>query len=210
MTILRAAEHKALNKIRLTGAVIDLGGEKRSSYRSLVHGAESATTVNILPAAEPDIVADLEKPLPLADATYDAALLVNVLEHVFEYRALLAECARILRPAGRIVVVVPYLFPYHPSPHDFHRFSKEALERALASAGFSSVQVRALAPGVFSARYLFIERLIPGVLQNFLAPLTHPLTRGMDALVGAIARALGKKYDPADYALGFIVEAHKA
>ncbi|MGA4923375.1 hypothetical protein, partial [Bacillus subtilis] len=70
--ILREAEHRALKGYPLKGEVLDLGGDARSEYRSLFSGTFSVTTVNILPEAQPDIVADLEKPLPIADGTYDA------------------------------------------------------------------------------------------------------------------------------------------
>ncbi len=43
--------------------------------------------------------------LPLADASFDAAMLVSMLHHVEEPRAALAEAARILRPGGRLAVM---------------------------------------------------------------------------------------------------------
>jgi SAM-dependent methyltransferase len=208
MTALRSAEHKALSRIKLEGDILDLGGDARSSYSLQIAKGAHLTTVNISKEAGADIIADLEKPLPILAASYDAVLLMNVLEHVFEYRALLGECARVLRPGGKIVVIVPYMFPYHASPHDFHRYSKEALERALTSAGFQGIAVEALGSGVFSARWLMLERLLPGRLQNILAPLTHNFSAFLDALCTRLARALGKKYDPADYALGFCASAH--
>jgi SAM-dependent methyltransferase len=210
MTILREAEHRALKGYPLKGEVLDLGGDARSEYRSLFSGTFSVTTVNILPEAQPDIVADLEKPLPIADGAYDAVLLINVLEHIFEYRALLAECARVLRPGGTIVIVVPFLFPYHPSPNDFHRYTREALSRALSVVGFATAAVTPLGSGVVSARVVLTERLLPGSVQNILGVFIHPCARILDSLIGAVARILRKKYDAGDYALGFFVTATKS
>jgi SAM-dependent methyltransferase len=45
--------------------------------------------------------------LPLGDGSVDAVLSANLLEHVPHDQAALAEIHRILRPAGRAVVVVP-------------------------------------------------------------------------------------------------------
>lgn len=210
MTILRKAEHQALSGFPLTGKVLDLGGDARSEYRTLFSGDFAITTVNILPEAEPDILADLEKPLPIPDASYDAVLLINVLEHVFEYRALLNECARVVRPGGAIVIVVPYLFPYHASPSDFHRYSADALSRALTSSGFGTVAIRPLGTGLISARVVLTERLLPGPVQAVLALVMHPLAGALDTLVTMLARLLGKKYSPSDYALGFFASAKKA
>ena len=194
--------------MKLSGEVLDLGGDSRSTYALTLGEGAHVTTVNISQETGADVIADLEKPLPLKDSSYDGVMLMNVLEHVFEYRALLSECARVLRSGGRAVIVVPYMFPYHASPSDFHRYSKEALTRALEAAGFTVDAVTPLGSGVFAARWLFIERLLPGKLQNLLAPITHTWMRMADGLFTKLARALKKQYDPSDYALGFCVTAH--
>ena len=45
--------------------------------------------------------------LPFADESFDAVLLVAVLEHTREPWRLLAEARRVLKPGGRVVMVVP-------------------------------------------------------------------------------------------------------
>ena len=46
--------------------------------------------------------------LPFADAAFDAAMSLDVLEHVPDFRGALREFARILRPGGRLVLTVPF------------------------------------------------------------------------------------------------------
>ncbi len=209
MTILRAAEHAALRTLTLTGNVLDLGGDTRSEYRTLIQGNFTITTANIDEKTKPDLIVDLEQSLPVADGSYDAVLLINVLEHIFNYRDLLAESVRALRPGGTLVIVVPYLFPYHPSPNDYYRFSKVTLEKLLAHVGAKSQQITPLGSGVFAARWLFLERLIPSALQDALGLVMHPLVHMLDELLMSLARGSGKLYQPSDYALGFLVTATK-
>ena len=45
--------------------------------------------------------------LPFADASFEAVLLVAVLEHTSEPWRLLAEAQRVLKPGGTVVIVVP-------------------------------------------------------------------------------------------------------
>ncbi|MFZ1987940.1 MAG: class I SAM-dependent methyltransferase [Minisyncoccia bacterium] len=209
MTILRKAEYRALRAVSLQGAVLDLGGERRSKYHELFKGTFSITIANLGGEPAPDVTLDLEEPLPFADASYDSVLLINVLEHVFEYRRLLSECARVLRPGGTLVIVVPFLFPYHPSPNDFHRYTAPALSLAIFKAGLKDISITTLGSGLFSAGWLMLERLLP----QFLSPLWNLIGMfavGIDWLFVKLARILGKKYDPADYALGYVVTARAA
>jgi len=206
-TLLRRAEHQALSRVSLTGKVLDLGGDRRSTYRQFLKGSSTFTILNFSPESAPDIVHDLEQPLPVASATYEGVLLINVLEHIFNYEQLLSESARVLKPGGQIVIVVPFLFPVHPSPHDYWRFTGDALTRLLAAAGFQSITVVPLGGGVFSVRYLALDRLMPGAMR-FIGYYTFRYAAlALDALFAALARALGKKYNRADYALGFCLTA---
>jgi SAM-dependent methyltransferase len=49
--------------------------------------------------------------LPFADASFDRVIAAEVLEHVVDDRAAIAELARVLRPGGRLAVTVPRWFP---------------------------------------------------------------------------------------------------
>ncbi len=208
-SLLRKAEHAALSKIELHGQVLDLGGDKRSAYRSLIRGNFSVTTLNLDPKSQPDIVHDLEQALPVADASYDGVLLINVLEHVYHDRQLLAEASRVLKPGGVAVVVVPFLFPVHPSPHDFRRFTAHTLHQMMLDAGFSSADVTPLGDGVWSARHLQLNRLLPSPLRQIHGLLGGALSSALDWLTGRLARATGRSYDPGHYALGYVAIAGK-
>jgi len=208
-TLLRRAEHEALSRISLDGEVLDLGGDKRSTYRKFLKGDANYTIVNLDPESSPDIAHDLEQSLPVAAQSFDAVLLINVLEHIFNYQQLLEESRRVLKPGGKIVIVVPFMFPVHPSPHDYWRFTSEALARVLADIGFQDITSTPLGSGVFAARYVALDRLMPGAIRLIGCYTFRYIALALDALFTATARALGKKYDPADYALGYMIVAKR-
>jgi len=202
-TLIRRAELKAFSHIPLSGLVLDLGGVKHSSYLSAFHGKFSVTTVNMDERTNPDIIHDLEKPLPIREGTYDSVLLINVLEHVFDYRVLLKESARVVKQGGVAVVAAPFLFPFHGSPDDFHRFTGAALRRELEIAGFSRVSLKTLGGGIFSLHYLFFDRLLPSRLRFLNYHTFRYVVVFLDFLFERAARLLGKKYMPDDYAFGY-------
>lgn len=208
-TLLRRAEHKALSNVTLSGQVLDLGGEKGADYLSYIKGAFAVTAVNLDKHAQPDLLHDLELPLPLADASYDHVLLVNVLEHVFRYRELLAESIRVVRPGGSITIVVPFLFPVHPSPRDYWRLTDLALRMELEQLRLSDITIVPLGNGIFAARYVLLDRLLPYPLRLLRNYTARYLTNAVDWAFGILAHTLGKKYNASDYALGYLVTARR-
>lgn len=56
------------------------------------------------------LCAAVSESLPFADASFDGVLLNEVLEHVRDDRATLAEVLRVTRPGGKVVIFVPNRF----------------------------------------------------------------------------------------------------
>ncbi len=83
-----------------------------------------------------DTVADLTA-LPFRDDSVDAILCEMVLEHVPDSDAAIRECLRVLRPGGRVYLALPFLWPYHASPHDYKRWTVSGV--AHDTAAFETV-----------------------------------------------------------------------
>lgn len=75
-----------------------------------------------------------------ANASYDAVLSTQVLEHVLDAEAYVRECHRILRPGGQLILTTHGMFEEHGCPHDFHRWTSRGLEELVASQGFQIVE----------------------------------------------------------------------
>jgi SAM-dependent methyltransferase len=74
--------------------------------------------------------------LPMPDASVDVVLSSQVLEHVTDPAAYLAEAHRVLRPGGHVVVSTHGAWVYHPDPTDFWRWTPDGLRLILSRAGF--------------------------------------------------------------------------
>jgi SAM-dependent methyltransferase len=86
-------------------------------------------------AASSDIVGSLEA-LAVEDASFDAALNTQVLEHLAEPVEVLRELHRVLRPGGRLYLTVPLVGELHEEPYDFFRYTPHGLRHLLSKAGF--------------------------------------------------------------------------
>jgi SAM-dependent methyltransferase len=64
------------------------------------------------------------------DGSFDTALSIQVLEHVFEPMAMMAELRRVTRPDGTIIVMVPQTANIHHAPHHYQNLTRYWLEEA--------------------------------------------------------------------------------
>jgi SAM-dependent methyltransferase len=78
--------------------------------------------------------------VPAADASFDAILSTQVLEHVADPGLYLSECHRLLRPGGRLLLSTHGIFMYHPDPVDLWRWTGAGLRQAVEQAGFTVIR----------------------------------------------------------------------
>ncbi len=195
--------YKTFSAIELKGDVLDLGGTKDASYHALFSGSKKFTTANI--AGERDIDCNLEEKFPIKDATYDTAILINLLEHIYHAGGAVKETFRVLRPGGLIVIAVPFLIQIHPCPRDHWRFTGETLKMLLADAGFGNIKIEEVGSGPFSA----CAQLLHNVLHfDILRALSVLIARGLDALIHKFDHK--GSYGVSRYPLAYVVTATKA
>ena len=82
--------------------------------------------------------------LPFADMTFDLVTCLDVIEHISDDRAALAELRRVTRPGGHLVVTVP-AYPSLWSAHDVanghvRRYRPVTLHAAVKDAGWRVVR----------------------------------------------------------------------
>lgn len=119
--------------------------------------------------------ADVEQPLEFPDAVFDVVVVGELLEHLRDPDAVVAEARRVLRPGGRLVGSVPNSYrlknrltfllgrPPEPDPTHLHFFSPTDVRELLR--GFDDVELRfvagrlvALHPRLFANLIVFSAR----------------------------------------------------
>ena len=149
--------------------ILDVGAG-RGDFAAAFEG-RNCLALDIYPYPEVDIVCDLTQTNPFKAGSFDAVVLMNVIEHVFETKALLAEVSKILKTDGVVVAAIPFMVKIHQAPVDFVRYTHFALGRLGEEHGLQLVFIE----GYYDPLFFLEEGL--GNLRNAILPTTQGARR---------------------------------
>lgn len=135
-----------------------------------------------------DVVRGSIEQMPFADASFDLALALDVIEHVPDDLAALAELNRVLKLGGYLLVTVPALNLLW-GPHDvanghYRRYTLGGLRGRIEASGFEVVKATyfntLLFPAVLAARRL--GRLRGKAAASDIGEVRRPLNAALQAI----------------------------
>lgn len=88
--------------------------------------------------------------VPLASASVDAIICDELVEHMAYPERLLDEVHRLLKPGGRAYFTAVFVYPYHSSPIDMTRWTRQGFVKMLERSGLKVEEAKVRAGG-FSA-----------------------------------------------------------
>lgn len=212
---MRLVNEKVCRRLpELRGQVLDLGCGKRPfeadimAYAAGYVGVDWGMTLHGLRA---DIVADLNRPLPIPSESFDQVVSFEVLEHLSEPAVMLAEAYRVLRPGGGLTMSVPFQWRIHEPPWDYFRYTRYGLEHLLKKAGFSDVEIEPLS-GFWAAMVLKCNyqslRLVKG--SRFRRVIMRALLVPFWYMAQSMAPLLDRLMPDERETIGYFVRARKS
>jgi len=164
--------NEGIKNIPLKGKILDLGaGKSKASYHRFLQ-LQKPHEIYLSDFYTQDkksiLKINLEENFSLPDKSFDTVLCFNVLEHIFNYTKAIQEVMRILKTGGTFLGFTPFLIGYHPDPHDFFRYTQEALEKMFESE--KKLELKRLVFIGFGPLCLFteaIEGTIPKIFKPF-------------------------------------------
>lgn len=147
---------------------------------------------------------------PFADQAYDSILCNQVLEHVFNPDEFLGEIRRVLKPGGKLLLTVPFVWDEHEQPYDYARYSSFGLKALLEKNGLRVLEhhkIGADTSMIFQLMNAYLYK-ITLKLPNFLRLLIMVTLMAMNNLLGLLFGRLLP--DNPDLFLDHIVLAERA
>jgi SAM-dependent methyltransferase len=199
------------------GELLDVGCGAQP-YRSLVPaaaryvGLDRAEAAPAFGYAIPDTLYYEGDRWPVQDRSADWILCSEVLEHVPDPAAFLAEAFRCLKPGGRVVFTVPFSARWHYIPHDYWRYTPSGLGRLFEGAGLAQVRVYARGNPLTLACHKAMSLVFPLLLGAGLGWRRHAgralgLLASPLALAAALCACATLGWDFGDDPIGYTVLA---
>jgi SAM-dependent methyltransferase len=138
--------------------------------------------------------------VPAPDASFDAVLSTQVLEHVLDPALYLSECFRVLRPGGRLLLSTHGIFMYHPDPVDLWRWTCAGLRHAVQGAGFRVVRFEGII-GLAATGLQLLQDAISFRLPRWLVPWLALIMQPIVALVDHLETPQNRRYNAQVFAL---------
>lgn len=175
-------------------------------YRPLFEARGARYTGVDLPANPlADAHLDTDGRMILPDASADLVLSSQVLEHVPDPDAYLAEAMRVLRPGGTLLLSTHGFWKHHPHPLDLWRWSCQGLRHVVERSGYEVTEFRGVmgmgATGLLLLQDALVVKL-PKPTRKWVAAAFQPFI--------ALADRIHTQADRDRDAAVFFVSARKA
>ena len=138
------AKHITDLAVNITGKTLDVGcGTKPyvHLYRSSEYIGLEIDTPQNRADKKADYFYDGNK-FPFDNGSFDSLVVNEVFEHVFNPDQFLDEAVRILKPAGLVLLTMPFVWDEHEQPYDFARYSSFGIKALLEKHGFEVLEQR--------------------------------------------------------------------
>ena len=128
---------------------------------------------------------------PFEGAVFGSILCNQVLEHVFNPDEFLGEVNRVLKPGGKLLLTVPFVWDEHEQPYDYARYSSFGLRSLLEKQGFRIIQHKKLGADA-SILFQLANAYLYKITQNLPMPFRLVLMPTVMALINVLGVVAGK------------------
>ena len=155
--------HAFLKKYPSAAKIVNLGSGPKIIDSSV-------TNVDMTPYPGVSLVADVCA-VPLPDGSVARIISNTVLEHVRDPEAAVKEMHRLLEKGGIAYITVPFLYPFHSSPSDYHRWTCEGVRELFRDFEIVEIGVWAGPASALTAYFCHFVGMLFSFRSEFLNSL---------------------------------------
>jgi len=129
------------------GTVLDIGCGTRWAEKILANNTRyiglDLPLTGVSYDSRPTVSAKADQ-LPFKADSIENVLILDVLEHCPSPDQVIKEISRILKPGGRVIIEVPFIYPIHDAPFDYQRWTRFGLEQLIKSSDLKIATIQAI------------------------------------------------------------------
>lgn len=201
--------------LKIQGSILDFGCG-RKPYQNLFTNSFSYIGLDLdhTDRLKNNVFADLfydGVTIPIEDYTIDNIFSSETFELLPDPNQILCEFNRILKPGGKLLITVPFVWEEHWRPYDNVRYTEIGIKNLLQNNGFEILESRKSTSYFASVLQLFITYLWRVVFPNnkLLKGLFTILLISPFNLLGIIIDFFSQKNSDSYFYLNTVVLAHK-
>lgn len=206
ISITRALQYEKLEQQKFSGIILDVGGGEKANYRYLIN-CDTYHSINIDTKLLPTWDIKVGEAFPCSHDSYDFVVSLNTFEHIYDLNFVLRQIFNSLKYGGRLIAMLPFLFPIHGHPDDFVRLTPSWFIKTLPPIGYKEIEITPLTWGPFTTG--LIASGTPGPVTRFRR--NNALL--LDLLYSYVHRYRGTENELADNmyrtSLAFLIQAEK-
>lgn len=113
-------------------------------YKQLFEEIKSEYIGIDIEGSDADITIKPNSSIPLKSKSFTTICSFQVLEHVSDISWYLQEAKRLLTDDGVLLLSTHGVWPYHPHPNDYRRWTKEGLKLDISNENFEILEIHSL------------------------------------------------------------------
>src|SRR3989338_7929048 len=138
--------------------VLDVGCGENPYYHKSV--GSKIVCLDINHSKKAHIIGDAMH-LPIKKEKFDGLISVNSLYYCDDPSIAIEEFSRVLKKDGKLVLMMPFIYPIHHSPDDKYRFTRYGIMELLKD-NFEVKQIKAVG-GIFNLPTVILHSLMKGI-----------------------------------------------